>query len=77
MRRDAVPHLDARVARPSQFRCLNEANMAIAGVITTKDVLRNTAIIVREFGTAAYLRCCLAILARQRTTFLDCVFAGR
>ncbi len=51
--------------------------MAIAGVITTKDVLRNTAIIVREFGTAAYLRCCLAILARQRTTFLDCVFAGR
>ncbi|HYV67814.1 MAG TPA: hypothetical protein VE964_16325 [Myxococcales bacterium] len=51
--------------------------MAIAGIITTKDVLRNTAIIVREFGPAAYLRCCLAILGRQRTTFLACVFAIR
>jgi hypothetical protein len=60
-----------------QDRCLNESIMAIAGVITTKDVLRNTAIIVREFGTTTYLRCCLAILVRPRTTFLECVFAGR
>ena len=47
--------------------------MSICGVITTKDVLRHGAIIVREFGTAAYLRCCVAILLRKRTTFLNCV----
>jgi hypothetical protein len=47
--------------------------MSIAGVITTKDVLRHSATIVREFGTAAYLRCCVAILLRRRTTFLNCV----
>jgi hypothetical protein len=77
MRRDAVPHLGTRLAHRSQYRCLNESNMAIAGVITTKDVLRNTAIIVREFGAGAYLRCCLAILVRERTTFLNCIFARR
>jgi len=49
--------------------------MAIAGVITTKDVLRHSGIIVREFGAAAYVRCCVAILLRKRTTFLICVFA--
>jgi hypothetical protein len=47
--------------------------MSIAGVITTKDVLRHSATIVREFGPAAYLRCCVAILFRRRTTFLNCV----
>jgi hypothetical protein len=47
--------------------------MSICGVITTKDVLRHSAVIVREFGPGAYLRCCLAILLRRRTTFLDCV----
>jgi hypothetical protein len=47
--------------------------MTICGVITTKDVLRHTATIVREFGAAAYLRCCMAILLRRRTTFLNCV----
>ncbi len=47
--------------------------MSICGVITTRDVLRHTATIVREFGTAAYLRCCVAILLRRRTTFLNCV----
>ena len=49
--------------------------MSIAGVITTKEVLRHGATIVREFGPAAYLRCCAAILLRKRTTFLNCVFA--
>jgi hypothetical protein len=49
--------------------------MSICGVITTKDVLRHTATIVREFGPGAYLRCCLAILRREQTTFLICVFA--
>ena len=47
--------------------------MSIAGVITTRDVLRHSATIVREFGAAAYLRCCVAILLRRRTTFLNCV----
>jgi hypothetical protein len=50
--------------------------MAICGVITTKEVLRHTATIVLEFGPAAYMRCCFAILRRRRTTFLNCVFAG-
>ena len=48
--------------------------MSISGVITTKDVLRHGAIIVKEFGAAAYLRCCVAILMRKRTTFLNCVY---
>lgn len=47
--------------------------MAISGVITTRDVFRHTATIVREFGPSAYLRCCWAVLSRKRTTFLDCV----
>ena len=51
--------------------------MSIRGVITTKEVLRHTAVIVREFGPGAYLRCCLAILGRRQTTFLACVFGLR
>jgi hypothetical protein len=51
--------------------------MSINGLITTKDVLKNSATIVREFGAKTYLRCCLAILAGQRTTFLNVVFARR
>ncbi len=47
--------------------------MSIAGVITTRDVLRHTATIVREFGPQAFLKCCVAILLRRRTTFLNCV----
>jgi len=47
--------------------------MTICGVITTKDVLRHSGTIVREFGAAVYLRCCVAILLRRRTTFLNCV----
>ncbi len=46
----------------------------ISGVITTRHVFRHAATIVREFGAAAYLRCCLVILRGQKTTFLDCVF---
>jgi len=49
--------------------------MSICGVITTKDVLKHSATIVREFGPAAYFRCCLAILRGERTTFLKLVFA--
>jgi len=47
--------------------------MAINGVITTKEVLTHGAVIVREFGPVAYLRCCVAIALRKRTTFLNCV----
>lgn len=47
--------------------------MTICGVITTKEVLRHGATIVREFGAGAYFRCCVAILMRKRTTFLNCV----
>jgi hypothetical protein len=43
------------------------------GVITTRDVLRHAPTIVREFGAAAYFRCCIAILLRRKTTFLNCV----
>jgi hypothetical protein len=51
--------------------------MSINGLITTKDVLKHSAAIVREFGAATYFRCCLAILSGQRTTFLNLVFANR
>lgn len=47
--------------------------MSICGVITTRDVIRHGPTIVREFGAAAYLKCCVAILLRRRTTFLNCV----
>lgn len=47
--------------------------VSICGVITTRDVLRHSAVIVRQFGAAAYLKCCLAILLRRQTTFLACV----
>ena len=47
--------------------------MTIQGILTTRDVLRHSATIVRHFGPTVYLRCCLAILLRRQTTFLDCV----
>jgi len=50
--------------------------MSISGLITTTDVLKHSAIIVREFGAATYLRCCLAILRGRRTTFLSVVFSA-
>jgi len=46
----------------------------ISGVITTRHVIRHAAVIVREFGAAAYLRCCLVILRGRPATFLECVF---
>jgi len=47
----------------------------ISGVITTRHVIRHSALIVREFGAAAYLRCCLVLLRRRRATFLECIFS--
>ena len=46
----------------------------ISGVITGRHLLQHAATIVREFGAAAYFRCCLVVLLRRKTTFLDCVF---
>jgi hypothetical protein len=48
--------------------------MALRGVITTRHVLRHAALVVREFGPAAFLRCCLVVLQRRKATFLECVF---
>jgi len=44
------------------------------GVITTGYVLRHATTIVREFGLAPFLRCCLVVLRRRKATFLECVF---
>jgi hypothetical protein len=44
------------------------------GVITTTDVLKHAATIVREFGPAAFLRCCVVVFGRRKATFLDCIF---
>ena len=63
------------LARRSQGDVRKRCAMSICGVITTKDVLKHSATIVREFGPAAYFRCCLAILRGERTTFLKLVFA--
>jgi hypothetical protein len=49
----------------------------ISGLITTKHVFRHAATIVLEFGPAVFLRCCLAILRGQKTTFLECVIRPR
>jgi hypothetical protein len=48
--------------------------MSIRGVITSRHVLTHAALIVREFGLDAFLRCCLVILQRRKATFLECVF---
>jgi hypothetical protein len=47
--------------------------MGIRGVITTRDVLLNSGLILRCYGPRAYWRCCLAILLQRQTTFLACV----
>lgn len=41
------------------------------GVITLRHVLGNPGLVVREFGILCLLRCMLAVLCRQRTTFLE------
>jgi len=49
--------------------------MAIQGVVTSRDVLRHPVLIISSFGFSAYARCCKALLLRERTTFLSCVFS--
>lgn len=41
------------------------------GVITLRDVLANLGLVNREFGTWCVVRCLLASVRRQHTTFLD------
>jgi hypothetical protein len=43
----------------------------IAGVITTRHVLLNSAIIVHDFGLRVWLNCWKAVLTNRRTTFLE------
>ena len=47
----------------------------IQGVVCGKDVFLRAPVIVRHYGLATWLRCCEALLARRRTTFLELVFA--
>jgi hypothetical protein len=47
----------------------------IQGLITSKDLLRNTGSIVRGYGLLRYLRCVRAVLSRRRTTFLELVWS--
>jgi hypothetical protein len=48
--------------------------MSVRGVITSRHVLTHAPLIVREFGLDAFLRCCLVIVRRRKTTFLECIF---
>jgi hypothetical protein len=46
----------------------------IQGLITSKDVLLHTSVIVRGYGIRCYLECLLALLSRRRITFLELVW---
>ncbi len=46
------------------------------GVITSKDVVGNLGLILREFGVLCVLRCCWALVSGRETTFLECVFSN-
>ena len=45
------------------------------GVITTRDVLANGALIWREFGLTCLVRCLVACLAGRPSTFLEVALA--
>jgi hypothetical protein len=46
----------------------------IVGVITGKDVLKNSLTIVRLWGPKTYLRCLRAALSSEPSTFLQVVW---
>jgi hypothetical protein len=46
----------------------------MVGVITGKDVLKNSLTIVRLWGPRCYLRCLRAALSREPSTFLQVVW---
>lgn len=41
------------------------------GVITLRDVLANLNLVVREYGALCVVRCLIASVCRQQTTFLE------
>jgi hypothetical protein len=41
------------------------------GVITLRDVLCNLGLVLREYGPLCVVRCVIASVLRQRTTFLE------
>jgi len=47
------------------------------GLITGREVIRNTPTIVKHFGPRCYLRCMLALLSRKPTTFLEVALCGK
>jgi hypothetical protein len=44
------------------------------GVITGRHIIAHGPTILRHFGPRCYLRCMMALLLRQRTTFLEVAF---
>jgi len=45
----------------------------VGGVITSRHVFLHAPVIVSGFGMKAWLRCCIALVRREPTTFLRCV----
>jgi hypothetical protein len=48
----------------------------VRGVITSRHVFLHAPVIVSGFGMRAWLRCCLALVRREPTTFLRCVLGS-
>jgi hypothetical protein len=48
--------------------------VGMVGVITGRDVLKNSLTIFRLFGPRCYLRCLRAALSRRPSTFLEVVW---
>lgn len=63
-------------AWPRRVSSLQESRQeaVMQGVITGRDVLVHTVLIVREFGPRAYLRCIRAALSGKRCTFLGALY---
>jgi hypothetical protein len=48
--------------------------IVMAGYVTTRDLVLNSAVIVREFGPRCFARCVWRTLTASRiVTFLECV----
>jgi hypothetical protein len=47
----------------------------MSGVITGKDVIRHSFMIVRLWGLGSYLRCLRAAVSREPSTFLGVLYA--
>jgi len=84
---DSRPTRRSRVPRPADTfgachawwrrvssRQVSRQEAVMQGVITGRDVLVHTVLIVREFGPRAYLRCIRAALSGKRCTFLGALY---